>query len=69
MFDNRSIQRKVPRKPHICVREGWWRVCPMPVRAMRKVHWIEAAHINSRWQQAHAFIRKLNYRNFESWGK
>ncbi len=29
-FSNKTIQAPVKGKPHICVREGWWRVSAMP---------------------------------------
>lgn len=52
-FDNRSIEAPFCNKPHIVLREGWWRVSPKP-----REPWVMA----ERWDKAYSFIGTLNLR-------
>lgn len=49
MFSNLSITPPRKFKPHICVREGWWRVSPF-----RGLEW------GKSWDVAHAFAQYHN---------
>lgn len=50
MFTNLSIQAPRKGKPHICKREGWWRVSPF-----QGPRWIDG-----RWGSAHNFVQLHN---------
>lgn len=52
-FSNQSIKPPVRYKPHICVRQGWWRVSPLNVKPG-----VEVAE--QRWRKAHDFACKAN---------
>ena len=47
-FSNASIKPPVRYKPHICIREGWWRVSPLNVKPGIEV-------VEQRWRKAHDF--------------
>lgn len=49
-FDNSTIKPVHPFKPHICFRDGWWRVSSLK------------GHLGARekFNKAHMFITKLN---------
>ena len=50
-FSNKSIVAPVKGLPHICLRDGWWRVSP----------WIKGQGLHN-WTTAHAFANVLNNR-------
>lgn len=52
-FSNQSIKPPVRYKPHICIRQGWWRVSPLNVKPG-----VEVAE--QRWRKAHDFACKAN---------
>lgn len=55
MFDNKTIVPPIPRKPHIKLVEGFWRVSPKPRRTPTPVY----------WDKAHLFVRALNVRIYQ----
>lgn len=64
-FNNTSISPPRPSKPHICVREGWWRVSPLRV-ALREAWHVGAIEVNVCFNKAHLFINRLNRREKET---
>ena len=57
-FSNASIAEPVARKPHICVRQGLWRVSAMPRRFNGRTDkpWLYA----DSYQKAHSHARIMN---------
>lgn len=50
-FSNKSIDPPRIRKPHICIREGRWRVSFLSKENLRRRLW-------RRWDEAHHFAQK-----------
>lgn len=51
-FRNTSIVAPFKDKPHICIRQGYWRVSPL-----FKPHYGERG---VKWNEAHKLTRRLN---------
>ena len=56
-FSNKSIVAPVKNKPHICIRQGWWRVSAMPKYASITP---TRVRYKNRFYSAHDFVRKMN---------
>lgn len=54
-FSNQSIKAPCPGKPHICIRNGLWRVSPFV-----KGQW-------KQWKKAHALANRLNMPRLLNW--
>jgi hypothetical protein len=52
-YCNFELRTPRPGKPHIAVRDGWWRVSPL-LRSVR------GSTVVSRWLRAHACANALN---------
>lgn len=58
-FSNASIKAPRPSKPHICLRNKWWRVSPYRRFASDATEYA-ANGLNGTWAKAHLFVRRLN---------
>jgi len=57
-FTNQSIKAPRQYKPHICLRDGWWRVS-----AAWRVPANVLAQTWPQWNKAHNFVNELNIKS------